>query len=211
MDEFPFPVAETPRSPEIGLTSYTKSTRINAAFVVLMSTSTLPSSSTTTILRQGAEAKVYRTNFLGRDTIIKDRFPKRYRHPALDTKIRAHQIKTEVRCIAKARKLGILAPALYHSEPEQGRIYMEFLDAPTIRDYINKLDLSAATDEAKASAVARLMGKTIAELHAAKIIHGDLTTSNMLVYTNDEDMPVRIALIDFGLSFDSGLVEDKAV
>eukprot|EP00457_Paulinella_chromatophora_P013549 gb/GEZN01013863.1/.p1 GENE.gb/GEZN01013863.1/~~gb/GEZN01013863.1/.p1 ORF type:complete len:261 (+),score=38.46 gb/GEZN01013863.1/:83-865(+) len=188
----------------------------------LSSPSSSTSSSSLTLLRQGAEAKLYRTSYLGRDCIVKERFVKGYRHPELDAKIRMHQIRTEVRCIAKARKLGIIAPALYMSNPEEGRIHMEYLDAPTARDFINKLDLSQETDVQKATDLARLIGEAIASLHAGKIIHGDLTTSNMLVFHSefkgDKDTaaqgwgkPERLALIDFGLSYDSSIIEDKAV
>ena len=45
-------------------------------------------------------------------------------------------------------------------------------------------------------------------MHAIDVIHGDLTTSNMLLRSTS---PPSIVLIDFGLSYVSSLVEDKAV
>lgn len=42
----------------------------------------------------------------------------------------------EVRAILKARKLGILTPALYHAEPEASTIYMEKLDARMLKELL---------------------------------------------------------------------------
>src|SRR6266540_2207324 len=79
-----------------------------------------------------------------------------------------------------------------------------------------------------------LIGTEVARMHLADIIHGDLTTSNMMLRcptflhntntssptelvrrdypsNNDKDEIVNQVLIDFGLSYVSTLVEDKAV
>jgi len=50
------------------------------------------------------------------------------------------------------------------------------------------------------------IGVEIAKLHLIDIIHGDLTTSNMLLRASNNDL----VLIDFGLAYHSALVEDKA-
>lgn len=53
------------------------------------------------------------------------------------------------------------------------------------------------------------IGNAISKLHS-QIIHGDLTTSNIMISNNhNED---RVIFIDFGLSYsDSLTIEDKAV
>ena len=70
-----------------------------------------------------------------------------------------------------------------------------------------------------------MIGQSLGRMHTADIIHSDLTTSNMMLYLNTgkpelvESSPTPLShllpraqvLIDFGLSFQSGLVEDKAV
>lgn len=58
------------------------------------------------LLKQGAEARVYRVHFLGKPTIVKERFPKRYRHPALDEKLTHRRTAQEVRSILRCRKAG---------------------------------------------------------------------------------------------------------
>jgi len=48
------------------------------------------------------------------------------------------------------------------------------------------------------------MGRYAGLLHSKNIVHGDLTTSNFIVGN-------RLVLVDFGLSFYSERLEDKAV
>lgn len=58
------------------------------------------------LLKQGAEARVYRAEFLGKPAIVKERFPKRYRHPVLDEKLTHRRTVQEVRSILRCRKAG---------------------------------------------------------------------------------------------------------
>jgi len=59
-----------------------------------------------------------------------------------------------------------------------------------------------------------LVGSEIAKMHKADIIHGDLTTSNMMIrhpFAAKGPSHTKLVLIDFGLAHTSSLVEDKAV
>ncbi|XP_078105480.1 EKC/KEOPS complex subunit TP53RK isoform X1 [Sander vitreus] len=58
------------------------------------------------LVKQGAEARVYRAEFLGKPTIVKERFPKRYRHPVLDEKLTHRRTVQEVRSILRCRRAG---------------------------------------------------------------------------------------------------------
>lgn len=58
------------------------------------------------LIKQGAEARVYRAQFLGKPTIVKQRFPKRYRHPLLDEKLTHRRTVQEVRSILRCRRAG---------------------------------------------------------------------------------------------------------
>lgn len=58
------------------------------------------------LIKQGAEARVYRTRFLGRSAVVKERFPKRYRHHVLDEKLTRRRTAQEVRSILRCRKAG---------------------------------------------------------------------------------------------------------
>uniref|UniRef100_A0A8C1ZIT0 non-specific serine/threonine protein kinase n=1 Tax=Cyprinus carpio TaxID=7962 RepID=A0A8C1ZIT0_CYPCA len=58
------------------------------------------------MIKQGAEARVYRGTFLGRSVIIKERFPKLYRHPEVDEKLTRRRTTQEVRSILRCRRAG---------------------------------------------------------------------------------------------------------
>ncbi len=51
------------------------------------------------------------------------------------------------------------------------------------------------------------IGRAVGRMHEVGVVHGDLTTSNMMVREGDGD----IVLIDFGLAAQSLQDEDKAV
>ena len=61
----------------------------------------------TELVKQGAEARIYRRTFLGKPTIVKERFPKLYRHPILDEKLTHRRTVQEVRSILRCRKAGM--------------------------------------------------------------------------------------------------------
>lgn len=160
------------------------------------------------LIKQGAEAKIYSTHFYGKPAIVKERFKKSYRHPSLDEKLSRRRIGQEVRAIGRCRKGGIRTPCVYFVDQETSRIYMEQLkECYTSREIIANL-LKKDTLEAanQLDCIATKIGSTLARMHDVDCIHGDLTTSNMLIKGHDE-----VILIDFGLSTVSNLAEDKGV
>ena len=136
---------------------------------------------------QGAEAKLYRDKKI----LIKDRVKKSYRISELDTKLRKRRTKLEAAVLKKLSPTGIV-PELYESE--EFVLKMEYLDGNPVVDVL----------DATYTKLCGKIGKVVAELHNHNIIHGDLTTSNMIVTD-------KIYLIDFGLSFQSHRIEDMAV
>lgn len=58
------------------------------------------------LICQGAEARIYKGKYLGRDTLVKERFVKKYRHPDLDENLTKERIKNEVRAIIRAKAAG---------------------------------------------------------------------------------------------------------
>ncbi|KAI9598998.1 TP53-regulating kinase-like protein [Syncephalis fuscata] len=157
------------------------------------------------LIYQGAEARVYRAPFLGRTAVIKERFSKTYRHPVLDHKLTSRRVIQEARLLQRCRRAGVNAPAVYYVDQQHSTIYMEYINASTVRDHLHRLE---STDN-KGPELATIIGQQLAKMHAADVIHGDLTTSNLMVLSNDGQP--KIIIIDFGLSYTSGLVEDKAV
>lgn len=157
------------------------------------------------IIKQGAEAKIYTADFFGKDAIIKERFSKSYRVPALDEKLTQRRMSQEVRSIARCRRSGIRAPAVYHLDFVRKIIVMERItDGLLLKDYVRQLD---PEDNDTATHLMQCVGKLLARMHEVDVIHGDLTTSNMIYNAERQE----ITLIDFGLSYVSALAEDKGV
>lgn len=176
------------------------------------------------ILKQGAEARLYICNYLGKPTLIKERFKKNYRHPDLDTSITKERIKNEARSIVRCKTAGVRTPALYLVDFERRRIYMQhFVNSITVKDFI--INLKSSTNQGAMNVLdfySDKIGEVIRKMHENNIIHGDLTTSNMLLVekspSNIEDNSkwlnhdnIELVLIDFGLSFIDSSTEDKGV
>ncbi|CAG8446334.1 7583_t:CDS:2 [Acaulospora morrowiae] len=148
------------------------------------------------LIKQGAEAV---SNV--KEAIVKERFRKTYRHPALDKKLTARRVTQEARSLFKCHKSGVDTPILYFVDVERSTIYMEFVEGKVVKDLILETDGEWSTQ------LAEKIGTAIARMHAVDVIHGDLTTSNLLLRDSNRSLVV----IDFGLSYVSSLPEDKAV
>ena len=74
---------------------------------------------------RGAEATVSRTEFLGRDAVLKTRVSKGYRHHDLDEHLRSARTRTEVRVMREARTAGVRSPVVYDADLKEGSITME--------------------------------------------------------------------------------------
>ncbi|HEB46920.1 MAG TPA: Kae1-associated serine/threonine protein kinase [Candidatus Pacearchaeota archaeon] len=146
------------------------------------------------IIQQGAEAKIILSN----NFIIKDRIKKSYRIPELDNKIRKLRTRSEAKLLIKASKV-IPVPELNETDEITKKLVMKFIDGEKLSDRLDKFPLK------KQKEICKSIGENTAKLHDVDIIHGDLTTSNMIL-KND-----KIYFIDFGLGFNSHKFEDKAV
>lgn len=144
------------------------------------------------IIAQGAEAFIERSG----QNIIKKRISKGYRYPELDEKLRRLRTRTEARLIEKALQ-HITVPAIRATNEQTKELVIEYVAGKKVAEILDKTK--------KLQAYAKQIGKSVAKLHDANIIHGDLTTSNMLVKGS------TIYFIDFGLGFQSARIEDKAV
>jgi TP53 regulating kinase and related kinases len=144
----------------------------------------------------GAEAKI----ILKGEFIIKDRAKKSYRLTELDEKIRKNRTKKETKLLEKASKV-INSPNPVPTK-ESYQIKMSYIQGKKLSEELDSFPLETQKEICKA------MGNEIAKLHKVDIIHGDLTTSNMIL-TEKPDM--KIYFIDFGLGYISKKIEDKAV
>uniref|UniRef100_A0ACB8F688 TP53 regulating kinase n=2 Tax=Sphaerodactylus townsendi TaxID=933632 RepID=A0ACB8F688_9SAUR len=161
------------------------------------------------LVQQGAEGKVYRGLFLGRPTVMKLRFSKRYRHPVLDERLSRKRTSQEARSLLRCRRAGISAPVVYFVDYVSNCIFLEdIVQSVTVRDHIISVQKSGK-NVSTLIVLAEKIGEVLARMHDEDLIHGDLTTSNMLLRPPPEKL--ELVLIDFGLSFISALPEDKGV
>jgi len=157
------------------------------------------------LFKQGAEACLYAGDFLGQSAVVKQRFSKKYRHPILDLQLTKDRHKAEVRAILKCKSIGVHTPVLYLADNHTNTIVMENIDdSVTARDFINS-NLKLKNNQLLEN-ICKEIGRVVGKLHLNGVIHGDITTSNILI-TSDN----KIVMIDFGLSSMEGTAEDKGV
>jgi TP53 regulating kinase-like protein len=158
---------------------------------------------TSKTIAQGAEAIIT----LKDNQIIKNRIKKSYRIKEIDEKLRKSRTRSEAKIM---NKLSSIIPvprilktaALSKSKDfelithEKQEIIMEFIDGKKLSENLESLDYKS---------ISKIIGETIAKVHNQNMIHGDLTTSNMIFKDG------KVYFIDFGLAFHSQKIEDKAV
>ncbi|PLB34796.1 serine/threonine protein kinase BUD32 [Aspergillus candidus] len=202
-----------------------------------------------TLLTQGAEARLYKTTHLTPSTpaALKVRPSKPYRHPILDRRLTRQRILQEARCLAKLVREGVPVPALLALDWEgQGAgnahggesgigsawLLMEWVDGLVVRVVLERWEklvrgaggIVASGEEERVRDLMRRIGVSVGALHRAGVVHGDLTTSNLMLRPEGPpkgeeeeeedgqvDMDGQVVLIDFGLAAQSAQDEDRAV
>lgn len=144
-----------------------------------------PTSENGTVI--GAEATVE----IG-DTVRKQRLPKEYRHPELDSRLRRERTASEARLTSLARRAGVPTPVLRDVDLREGEIVFE---------RVGTADLGEKLTPERV----RVIGEYVATLHEAGIVHGDPTPRNARI--GDK----RIYCIDFGLGYHTDEIEDFAM
>jgi len=207
---------------------------------------TYPASTPPQLITQGAEGRLYKTTYLSPDrpSALKHRPPKPYRHPILDARLTRARTLAEARILARCRREGVAVPAVYAIDEAAGWMMMEWVEGVPARKAINEwLGERPKTEEGEAEGAAvgggkdqtplanlmRRIGTAIGKMHRIGIVHGDLTTSNMMLRpwekglanggaaaqesgtTEGGVLDGDIVLIDFGLATGSTSEEDRAV
>jgi bifunctional N6-L-threonylcarbamoyladenine synthase / protein kinase Bud32 len=157
-----------------------------------------------TLMEKGAEANIYSGKWMDQEIIIKKRIPKSYRIKELDSHLRKKRTKKEAKLLGEAKRCGVKTPIIYDIDKEENAIVMESLDGTIVKEIFEDLNDSVKPNIAIENLCEKI-GKNIAKLHNCNIIHGDLTSSNMILQNN------HVYFIDFGLGMNSDLVEDKGV
>jgi N6-L-threonylcarbamoyladenine synthase/protein kinase Bud32 len=143
------------------------------------------------LLESGAEAVVYLEEGPGGEKVlVKERVPKAYRLKEIDGRIRKERNRTEARLMSEARRAGVPTPIIY--DVEDFKLKMQYIEGAPIKYLI--------TPE-----VSEKVGELVGKLHSAGIVHGDLTTSNLLLSVS------RLYLLDFGLAYFEKSLEARGV
>ena len=205
------------------------------------------------LIAQGAESLLFRTTFLTPTTpaALKVRPKKAWRHPILDKRLTRARILAEARVLVKLSGEGIAAaggggkpgkrekvkgpkaedgglrgsvPRVLGLDWEAGWMATEWVEGVTVKRAVQERVKGEVGREEGLQGLLRGMGSVVGRLHAAGVVHGDLTTSNMMVRprsvaTDDkggagvvqDGLGGDLVLIDFGLSTQSTSDEDRAV
>jgi TP53 regulating kinase-like protein len=133
--------------------------------------------------------------------------------------------------LVRLRREGVRVPALYALDWEEGWMMTEWIGGGTVRSVLDVLlegFVDGQGEGDKEEGLWGLMGRIgrlVASCHDAGVIHGDLTTSNIMLRTSPSIVsssqhqavdPATLVdaepiLIDFGLASTSSQEEDRAV
>ena len=174
-------------------------------------------------IQQGAEAIISLDN----NQIHKKRIKKSYRFEELDKKLRKKRTKSEAKIINKLSNT-IPVPKIIESDDKEN-ITIEYINGKKLSEHLENLDYKT---------ICKQIAENISKIHDQDIIHGDLTTSNMIYVEDTSNLKTnkqasqatpsptshanckdtktnsnnfKVYFIDFGLAFHSHKIEDKAV
>ena len=152
------------------------------------------------LLKKGAEASLYLTEWHGRKVIKKARHRKQYRPVELDTKIRSYRTIHEPQLMHEAKRAGVPTPLIFLVDTQNSAITMEFIEGKQVKGAL------ARVSKKKREEVCFNIGLLIGKMHKQGVIHGDLTTSNMILGREG-----KIFLVDFGLGEKNSEAESRGV
>jgi len=153
-----------------------------------------------TLMKKGAEASLFLADWHGRHVVVKTRLPKKYRPAKLDMIIRTYRTVHEPQLMNEAKKAGVPTPTIFLVDVKNASIVMEFVEGKQVKQLLASLSVEDR------KTLCNKIGELIGRLHKHGVIHGDLTTSNMIL--NAEG---KVFLVDFGLGEKNTEVEAKGV
>lgn len=134
------------------------------------------------LLFQGAESRVYAGTHLELPVVFKVRFKKSYRAPELDAELTKTRLRNEARNLVKCRAAGIDCPGILNLRHQEGLICLERVPGPTCAEFLRSKPTQTETDK-----LAQELGRLLSRFHdKVKIVHGDLTTSNIILRKSDD-------------------------
>lgn len=152
------------------------------------------------LIKKGAEASLYLANWHGKKVIMKKRLPKKYRPYELDERIRIYRTIHETKLIHEAKKAGVPTPTIFLVDTKNATIIMEFIQGKQVKQILGEVGRNYRQK------LCVKIGELIGKLHENGIIHGDLTTSNMILESEE-----KIFFVDFGLGEKTKDLETRGV
>lgn len=152
------------------------------------------------LIKKGAEASLFLEDWHGRRVIIKNRLAKNYRPWQLDDQIKTYRTIHEPQLIHRAKEAGVPTPTIFMIDTQKSTIIMEYIEGKQVKQVLNSFE------EEKRLSLCRHIGELIGRLHNHGIIHGDLTTSNMILTPFE-----KVFFVDFGLGEYSSELEIRGV
>ncbi len=147
---------------------------------------------------RGAEADLFLTEIGPWKAVVKRRVRKKYRIPQLDQRIRSGRTIREANALSDAKRAGVRAPSVLSVDMEDFAFAMSFVDGELARSCLDQLP------RREQSRVLYAIGQQVGALHEAGLVHGDMTTSNIIISRNG--LPF---MLDFGMSSHSSDPEDR--
>jgi TP53 regulating kinase-like protein len=159
------------------------------------------------LMKKGAEADLFLEPFSGvlhpageGMVVVKRRVVKRYRIPEIDRQLRESRTVLEARLLSDAKKAGVPTPPVYLVDRKNTTIVMRFIEGKQVKKVLGRLRPE------RRRRICVEIGRMVGRLHGAGIVHGDLTTSNMIITGEG-----RIYLVDFGLGSYDRSTEGRGV
>lgn len=152
------------------------------------------------LIKKGAEASLYLVDWHDRKVIMKKRLTKKYRPSKLDENIRTYRTIHEPQLMHEAKRAGVSTPTIFLVDVRNSTIVMEFITGKQVKQFLTE------ASKKDRQVLCFQIGELIGKLHKKGIIHGDLTTSNMIL-----DSERKIFIVDFGLGEKTSELEARGV
>ncbi len=148
----------------------------------------------------GAESTIFKTEEWGRPVILKWRPEKPYLLKEIDELLRHSRTSRECKMLTYARLLGVPTPAVHWANLATCTIAMDYIEGRQLKQ------MAPTLSHSKLAELCHSFGQSIALMHRGNVVHGDPTTSNVLI-----DSKSRLWMVDFGLAEWNATIEMKGV
>src|SRR5208337_1166929 len=114
--------------------------------------------------------------------------------------IRSYRTIHEPQLMHEAKRAGVPTPIIFLVDQKNSTIIMEYIDGKQVKQLLNEVS------KKQRQSLCFRIGELIGRLHEYGIVHGDLTTSNLILRTEG-----KIFFLDFGLGDKTKELEARGV